>query len=240
MGPEALALTRMLGGMRDRWATFDCYGTLVDWPSGVRDTLQRLWPEVDGDVLLEAYMRLEPLVQRGRGIPYREVMAETTAQVASELGLKVPEGQAQALTTALPSWRVFPETPRSLQELRDRGWKLAILSNTDPDLLDASISAIGVEIDERVVASDIGSYKPAFGHWETFFKRTGSERERHVHVAASLFHDIEPCAKLGLPAVWIDRLGEESMVPRTSTLPDLVALPETLERLVPGQRSEDL
>ena len=83
---------------------------------------------------------------------------------------------------------------------------LAILSNTDPDLLEASIRAIGVSIDETVVASDIGSYKPAFGHWETFFRRTSAERARHVHVAASLFHDIEPCAKLGLPAIWIDRL----------------------------------
>ena len=128
------------------------------------------------------------------------------AQVADELGLTVPEGEAHALADALPSWRVFPEVPDALTELRDRGWKLAILSNTDPDLLEASISSIGVEIDERVVASDIGSYKPAFGHWETFFRRTDAERTRHVHVAASLFHDIEPCAKLGLPAVWIDRL----------------------------------
>jgi FMN phosphatase YigB (HAD superfamily) len=129
---------------------------------------------------------------------------------------------------------VFPEVPGSLGELRDRGWRLAILSNTDPGLLDASIASIGVEIDECVVASDIGSYKPAFGHWETFFRRTGAERTRHVHVAASLFHDIEPCAKLGLPAVWIDRLGETSMVPRSATLPDLANLPDTLDRLVPA------
>ena len=220
--------------MGDRWATFDCYGTLVDWPGGVRETMQRLWPEADGDVLLAAYMRLEPGVQEGRGIPYREVMAETMARVADELGLTVPEGQAQALADALPSWRVFPEVPGALTELRDRGWKLAILSNTDPDLLEASIASIGVEIDERVVASDIGSYKPAFGHWEVFFRRTGADRTRHTHVAASLFHDIEPCAKLGLPAVWIDRLGETSMVPRSATLPDLTDLPETLDRLVPA------
>lgn len=220
--------------MSDRWATFDCYGTLVDWPGGVRDTLQRLWPHADGAVLLEAYMRLEPRVQEGRGIAYRDVMAETMAGVAEELGLTVPEGQTQALVEALPSWRVFPEVPAALAALHDRGWKLAILSNTDRDLLDASIAAIGVEIDERVVASDIGSYKPAFGHWETFFQNTEADRTRHVHVAASLFHDMEPCAKLGLPAVWIDRLGESSMVPRSATLPDLTDLPETLDRLVPA------
>ena len=90
-----------------------------------------------------------------------------------------------------------------------------------------------MSIDETV-ASDIGSYKPAFGHWETFFRRTSAERARHVHVAASLFHDIEPCAKLGLPAIWIDRLRETSTVPRSATLPDLSELPVTLDRLVPA------
>ena len=221
--------------MGDRWATFDCYGTLVDWFGGVRDTLGRLFGHAAGDdALLEAYMRIEPGVQRGRGIPYREVMAETMAGTAGKLGTRIPAGEADALARSLPSWRVFPEVQSSLTALRGAGWKLAILSNTDLDLLDASIAAIGVEIDERVVASDIGSYKPSFGHWETFFRRTGAERPRHVHVAASLFHDIEPCAKLGLPAVWIDRLGETSMVPRSATLPDLVDLPETLERLVPS------
>jgi 2-haloacid dehalogenase len=220
--------------MSDRWATFDCYGTLVDWPGGVRDTMQAVWPEADGEVLLEAYMRIEPTLQEGRGTPYREVMAGTMAAVAEEQGLEVPEGASGALAESLPGWRVFPEVADALTELRSRGWKLAILSNTDPDLLDASIASIGVDIDERVVASEIGSYKPAFGHWETFFRRTGADRTRHVHVAASLFHDIEPCAKLGLPAVWIDRLHETSMVPRSATLPDLGDLPATLDRLVPA------
>jgi 2-haloacid dehalogenase len=220
--------------MGDRWATFDCYGTLVDWFGGVRDTLARLWPDTAGDpAVLEAYMRIEPEMQRGGGIPYREVMAATMAEVARELGLTVPAGDSDALARSLPTWTVFPEVPSALSVLRASGWKLAILSNTDPDLLDASVAAIGVEIDERVVASDIGSYKPSFGHWETFFRRTEADRTHHAHVAASLFHDIEPCAKLGLPAVWIDRLGETSMVPRSATIPDLTGLPGTLERLVP-------
>ncbi len=216
----------------ERWATFDCYGTLVDWPRGVVETLQRLWPGVEGDVLLESYMRLEPGVQQGRGVAYRAVMAETMAAVAEELALAVPEEEAGALAASLPSWHVFPDARGALSDLRERGWKIAILSNTDLDLLDASVAAIGVAIDERVVASDIGSYKPAVGHWQEFFRRTGADRSRHVHVAASLFHDIEPCAKLGLPAVWIDRLGETSMVPRSATLPDMTDLADALERLV--------
>ena len=220
--------------MSDRWATFDCYGTLVDWSDGVRTTMRRLWPEADGEALLEAYMRIEPRVQEGRGIPYRDVMAETLDGVAEELALTVPEGERDALTRSLPSWPVFTEVPGALSDVHSSGWRLAILSNTDPDLLEASIRAIGVAIDETVVASDIGSYKPAFGHWETFFRRTSAERARHVHVAASLFHDIEPCAKLGLPAIWIDRLRETSTVPRSATLPDLSELPVTLDRLVPA------
>jgi 2-haloacid dehalogenase len=218
----------------DRWATFDCYGTLIDWFGGVRSQLVRLWPDADPDALLATYLRAEARLQEGRGTPYRQVMAEALEAVSQEQGATVPESERDALAASLPSWIVFPDVPGALLELRARGWKLAILSNTDPDLLDASVQAIDVPIDERIVASDIGSYKPAFGHWETFFRRTGADRTRHVHVAASLFHDIEPCAKLGLPAVWINRRGETSMVPRSAELSGLTDLPDTLERLAPA------
>ena len=220
--------------MTDRWATFDCYGTLIDWFDGVRSQLERRWPDADADALLAAYMRAEARLQEGVGTRYREVMAEALEAVGQEHGATVPPNERYALAASLPSWDVFPEVPGALREVRALGWKLAILSNTDPDLLDASIHAIDVPIDERIVASDIGSYKPAFEHWETFFRRTGADRTRHVHVAASLFHDIEPCAKLGLPAVWINRRDETSMVPRSAELPDLTDLPGTLQRLVPA------
>ena len=220
--------------MTDRWATFDCYGTLIDWFGGVRSQLVRLWPDADADALLATYLRAEARLQEGRGTPYREVMAEALEAVGQEQGATVSVDERDALAASLPSWGVFLEVPGALRELRARGWKLAILSNTDPDLLDASIHAIDVPVDERIVASEIGSYKPAFGHWETFFRRTGADRTRHVHVAASLFHDIEPCAKLGLPAVWINRRAETSMVPRSAELPDLTDLPDTLERLSPA------
>ncbi len=218
--------------MNERWATFDCYGTLVDWMGGIRATLARLWPGEDSSALLERYHSIEPVVQAGRGIPYRQVMAETLAGLAEAQGLAVPPGEEDALAESLPSWPVFPEVPGALAELRARGWRLAILSNTDPDLLAASITAIGVPVDLRVVASEIGSYKPAPGHWETFFRTSGADRGRHVHVAASLFHDVEPCARLGLPCVWINRLGETSDLPRTAELTDLASLPDTLDRLV--------
>jgi 2-haloacid dehalogenase len=220
--------------MSDRWATFDCYGTLVDWLGGIRTTLAKVWPDEDLDALEVAYHRIEPAVQAGRGIPYRQVMAETLAGIAQDRGLELPDDDRDAFAVSLPAWPVFPDVPPGLTELRARGWKLAILSNTDADLLDASLLAIGVPVDLRIVASDIGSYKPAFAHWETFFRETGADRSRHVHVAASLFHDVEPCAKLGLPCVWINRQGEASELPRAGELTDLSALADTVDRLVPA------
>jgi len=200
---------------------------------GIRSTLGLLWPAEDADSLLARYHLIEPTLQAGRGISYRDVMAETLAGVAAAEGLLVPEGRGDALGASLASWPVFAEVPGSLISLRDRGWKLAILSNTDADFLDASLEAIGVPVDVRVVASDIGSYKPAFGHWETFFRRTGADRARHAHVAASLFHDVQPCAALGLPCVWINRLHETSDLPRAGELTDLSELPDALDELVP-------
>lgn len=220
--------------MSDRWATFDCYGTLVDWFGGVRMTLARLWPQEDADALLDHYHRIEPTVEAGRGIPYRQVMAETLAAIAESEGLIIPVGEADALAISLPAWPVFPDVPGGLLGLRDRGWKLGILSNTDADLLDASLAAIGVPVDVRIVASEVGSYKPALAHWDAFFRKTGADRSRHVHVAASLFHDVEPCAQLGLPCVWINRRRETSLLPRAGELVDLMALPDTLDALAPG------
>jgi 2-haloacid dehalogenase len=218
----------------ERWASFDCYGTLVDWHGGVRAELARLWPDADAAALLARYLSIEPQVQAGRGIPYRTVMADTLAETAAAEGLTLPESERDALGIALPSWRVFPEVPAALEELRARGWKLAVLSNTDRDLLDASLASIGVPVDLTVVASEIGSYKPAHGHWTVFFERSSAPREGHVHVAASLFHDIAPAAVLGLRAVWIDREGETSDLPRADTLKDLTRLPDSLDALVPG------
>lgn len=220
--------------MSDRWATFDCYGTLVDWMSGIRGTLSRLWPEADADDLLARYHTIEPAMQAGRGVPYRQVMADAVDGLAQTERLVVPAGQGDALAVSLPSWPVFPEVPPALRALKDAGWKLAILSNTDPDLLDESLTAIGVPVDARVVASEVGSYKPAFGHWATFFRLTGTDRARHVHVGASLFHDVEPCARLGLPCVWINRMGEVSPLPRAGELTDLSELPGLLDQLVPA------
>ena len=218
----------------ERWATFDVYGTLIDWRGGMRTELARIWPEEDADRLLERYYELEPQVQERRSIPYRQVLAETLALVASEEGLGLPPGDEDALGESLPSWRPFPEVPGALAELRSRGFKLVPLSNTDPEFLAASVERIGVPMDGQVTAAETGSYKPAPGHWERFFEEYGADPERHVHVAQSLLHDIAPAERLGLRAVWINRLGEASDLPRAAELKDLSRLPEVLDELVPA------
>jgi 2-haloacid dehalogenase len=218
--------------MTDRWATFDCYGTLIDWMGGIRDTLAELWPEHDAELLLGAYHEIEPEVQRGRSISYRDVLTETLTKLAHREGLELAEDERAALADSLPSWPPFPEVPASLAELRDRGWRIGILSNTDPDYLDGSLGQIGVPVDVRITAAEAGSYKPAHGHWDRFFADTRADRSRHAHVAASIYHDLQPAAELGLRAVWINRLHEHSDAPRDAELADLAKLPETLDDLV--------
>jgi 2-haloacid dehalogenase len=218
----------------DRWVTFDCYGTLIDWDAGIRATLADLWPDRDADALLGRFHEVEPQLESDGSRTYRQVLSAAVPAIAAAEGLFVPDGGSAALARSLPAWPPFAETTDAMRELRDRGWKIAIVSNTDPDYLDASLAAIGVQVDLRVVASVIGSYKPAFGHWETFFRLTGADRTRHVHVAASLFHDVEPCAALGLPCVWINRIGERSEIPRAGEAPDLRGIADTLDALVPA------
>jgi 2-haloacid dehalogenase len=214
----------------ERWATFDCYGTLVDWEGGFRSAFSELWPDADPHRLLEHYHAVEPRVQAGRDLAYREVMARSLAALAAIDGLEVPAGRRDTLGESLPGWRPFAEVPASLREVRERGWRLAALSNTDPDLLAASLAALGAPFDLTITAADAGSYKPAPGHWEAFRARAG-EINAHVHVAASIFHDIAPCARMGLPAIWINRLGESSDLPRAGELPDLDGLADALARV---------
>jgi 2-haloacid dehalogenase len=215
-----------------RWATFDCYGTLIDWERGIADTFRRLWPDEDAERLLAKYHEVEPIVQQGSGVPYREVLREVLRAIAENGDL--PLDDPDAFSRSLPYWPPFPETAIVLGELRRRDWRLAVLSNTDPDLLDASISAIGVDIDERITVRESGSYKPAPGHWERFFDITAADRAKHVHVAASVFHDIQPAAALGLKAVWINRNAGTSDAPRAAELPNLGPLPDVLDDLVPA------
>ena len=215
--------------MADRWATFDCYGTLVDWNGGIRAELESLFGVEHANELLGRYHELEPEIQaESPGASYREVLTVALERLAQEAGLPLPEGETSALARSLPSWPVFEDVRPALAEARDRGWQLAILSNTDRDLLDTSMEAIGVPFDLAIVAGEIGSYKPAPRHWEAFRERVG-DATTHVHVAQSLFHDIATAKELGIPSIWVNRLGEPADPRPARTLLSLEGLADALD-----------
>jgi 2-haloacid dehalogenase len=220
--------------MAARWATFDCYGTLVDWNAGIEAELGRLFGSSVGGQQLARYHAIEPRVQREHpGWSYREVMAAVLAGLADESGVALPPGERDALGRSLPGWPVFAEVPGALAEAHGRGWQLVALSNTDRDLIEASLQAIGVPFERAIVASEIGSYKPAHEHWRAFYASTGADPSRHVHVAQSHFHDIVPAHDLGIRSIWINRLAERAEPAPTRELPDLTGLADVLDELVP-------
>ena len=216
----------------DRWATFDCYGTLIDWNEGIGSVLARLFGDEHRERLLARYHQLEPEVEHDGYRTYRNVLDLVVARIAQEEGRALGPGEQTAMSESLAGWQAFADVPDSLAELRKRGWRLGILSNCDRDLVASSIPRLGVRFDEVVVAEDVRSYKPAPGHWEEFRRRTGVGPERHVHVAQGLFHDIAPSNELGLRSVWINRLAERSGPRPTRELPDLTGLADVLDDLV--------
>ena len=216
-----------------RWATFDCYGTIVDWNAGIRAALARLLPGEDPDALLVRYHELEPEVETETYRTYADVLATTATRIAAEGGIDLAADAAEGLPRSLPDWPVFADAPAALEDARARGWRLCILSNTDRALLDSSMRAIGVPFDHSIVAEEVRSYKPAHAHWERFYDDTGASPERHVHVAQSRFHDIAAANELGLPTIWVNRLGEGDDGPRpTRELATLAGLGEALDELV--------
>jgi 2-haloacid dehalogenase len=207
----------------DRWATFDCYGTLIDWNGGIRGELARVFGEDRADELLQQYHELEPELEADGTRSYREVLSEAMRRLGATAG------EEDALARSLPGWQPFPEVPEALRQARGNGWKLAILSNTDRDFIDASQERIGAPFELAIVASEIGTYKPALGHWQAFEREVG--RPPDVHVAASLFHDVAPANELGLKSIWINRLGEQPGPEPTRELRDLSDLPDALEEI---------
>jgi len=197
----------------DGWAAFDCYGNLVDWNAGLAGAL-------GDESLLARYHEVEPVVQaESPGLSYREVLRES----ARRLGVDADPAET------LPGWPVFDDVRPELEAARSRGWRLAILSNSDRDLIESSIESIGVPFDLAIVASEVGSYKPVDGHWLAFAREVGSMPD--AHVAQSHFHDVVPAMRLGVPTIWINRLGEVRDPPPTAQLPTLEGLADALDEV---------
>jgi 2-haloalkanoic acid dehalogenase type II len=199
--------------------TFDCYGTLIDWERGIGEAFEtaaradQVW--LDGSAVLAAYHEIEPVVQAERYRSYRDVLALTARTVAERFGWSLAPGRETFLPESLPSWPPFPDTNEALGRLRAAGHRLAILSNVDDDLLAGTRRHLAVEFDFVVTAQQVGSYKPAPGHFTAARARIGAGR--WLHVAQSYYHDVQPARALGIATAWVNRKREH---PRDDRGPD--------------------
>ncbi len=223
--------------MATRWLTFDCFGTLVDWRHGIRTTGELLFPR-RGDDVLDAYIRIEAEVEEERPFRrYRVVLAETLRRAASSLGLDLKQDDATALISTIPHWPVFEDVGPALRALRADGWKLALLTNCDRDLIALTERRLPEPFDAVITAEDVTAYKPDHAHFQRFESVIGGSAAAWIHVAQSYFHDIVPTSDLGIRRIWINRLGEPDDPSRTdAVLSGLAQLPETVRRLAAAPR----
>ncbi len=185
--------------------SFDCYGTLIDWNSGIRSAFASAG--LDADATLRAYAELEPIVERETYRSYRDVLTETATRVANRLGR--PITKPSFLAESLPSWKPFADTNPALERLGRAGIRLAILSNVDDDLIAATRKHLTVDFDLVITAQQVRSFKPAHGH---FLKaRATIGNARWLHAAQSNLHDIVPANVLGITNAWINRRAEKAL-----------------------------
>lgn len=224
-----------------RVLTFDCYGTLIDWETGIlaalRPVLARHGVVIDDEPLLALYGELEAAVEAGPYQRYRAVLGEVLTGLGRRLGFAPTEAEQAAFGDSVGHWPAFADTPAALAALKRR-FKLAIVSNVDDDLFARSNARLGVAFDWIITAQQVGSYKPAVAHFMVALERIGLPKEQVVHVAQSLFHDHIPARALGLRSVWVDRRQGQAgpgATPPAAAVPDLT-VPDlaTLARLAVG------
>jgi 2-haloalkanoic acid dehalogenase type II len=226
----------MAGGRPYDVVTFDCYGTLIDWERGIAtafvEAARRDGVALAPEAVLAAYLEAERAVEHEAYRPYREVLAETARRVAPRLGWTLAAEAARFLPDSLPAWPPFPDTNAALDRLAAAGYRLAILSNTDEDLLAASRRHLTAPFEFWVTAEQVRAYKPAHPHFERARQRIGTAR--WLHAAQSYFHDVTPAHALGIPVAWINRKGER---PSGSARPDreLRTLAELADWLAPAR-----
>ena len=193
----------------DRWLTFDCFGTLIDWRHGIRTTGELLFPG-RGQEFLDAYVTLEAEVEaEGSFKRYRAVLTDTCRRAARQLDLDLKTDDASALVSTIPHWPPFADVGAALAELRKSGWKLAILTNCDRDIIALTQRRLPASFDAVITAEDVSAYKPNPAHFRLFQSTFGSSAGDWIHVAQSYFHDIRPTYELGITRIWVNRQGEK-------------------------------
>lgn len=195
--------------MADRWLTFDCFGTLIDWRHGIRTTGELLFPG-RGQDFLDAYVDLEAEVEGEDGFRrYRVVLTETTRRAAGRLALPLATDDADSLVATIPYWPPFADVGPGLTELRNAGWKLALLTNCDRDIIALTQRRLPVPFHAVVTAEDVSAYKPNEAHFDLFRTTFGASADVWIHCAQSYFHDIRPAHALGIRRIWVNRLHEQ-------------------------------
>jgi 2-haloacid dehalogenase len=189
----------------NRWVTFDCYGTLVDWQAGFAAAISPLTGEKTANVL-RAYHAHERLVEREQPHrSYKDVLVTALVRAAADQGVSISPSAARALPEAWSSMRLFDDVEATLAELRAKGWRLAVLTNCDEDLFEVTHRLFRAPFDFVLTAERVRGYKPAPWHFRGFERLMRVDRQEWVHVACSWYHDIAPAQALGIPHVWLDR-----------------------------------
>ena len=217
----------MLNFDRFEILTFDCYGTLIDWESGIFSALRPILAAHDKTVpdsnLLEIYSELEAQAEQGDFHPYGEVLQSVVRGFGERLGFTPTAAEMRSLPESLASWQPFPDTVAALRQLRTRH-KLAIISNIDDDLFASTAPRLEVEFDHVITAQQARAYKPSLKIFKLALERIGIAPERVLHVGQSIYHDVIPAQSLGLATVWVNRPSPRSgigAVKAASGRPDL-------------------
>jgi len=208
--------------------TFDCYGTLIDWETGIVDALGALLTrhgrEVEPGAMLAAFARHEATIEAGPYRRYRDVLASVAWEICAEHSVDATDTELDAFGGSVAEWPAFPDSADALALLSAR-YRLGVITNCDDDLFAASAKKLGVAFDPVVTAQQVRSYKPDHANFEAMFERLALPRERILHVAQSLFHDHVPAKQLGLATVWVDRRGDRDgsgATPVAHARPDIV------------------
>ena len=188
--------------------TFDCYGTLIDWETGLanafRPVLAAHRMNLADETVLEHYAVEEARLEAGPYLRYRDILGGALRAVGARHGFEPTTDEVERFGGSVGEWPAFADTPSALANLKRR-FRLGVITNCDDDLFAASQPRLGVDLDWVVTAQQVGSYKPSERNFEVAFERLGLPRERILHVAQSLFHDHVPAQRLGLSSVWINR-----------------------------------
>ena len=198
----------MLDFTRFEILTFDCYGTLIDWETGILSALHRILSahskQIDDSTLLKLYGDFELRSESGPFMPYRHVLSSVVRQLGDELGFTPTADEVRSLPDSLASWKPWPDTVAALRQLKTR-FRLAILSNIDDDLFSSTRPKLEVEFDEVITAQQAQAYKPSLKLFELALSRINAPAHRVLHVGQSIYHDVVPAQSLGLATVWVNR-----------------------------------